>query len=401
MTAMPLHGRPWLLVAAAMALAVLIEMVARTSRFVPPVTAVLTAVGLVALLKVGVRPHHLRTPVNVAIFASVLAGVIAFVINSHGGSRLIDCFVLAGVFFLLIGVQRAWDQGRMAVALTAALAVFITASVGVVQGLFSIDTGYCRAKVAGGADGCWRDDTAVRVIGTFSNPNLLSPVLILLVPIGCVALRMAFGKKWGRILAAGLGVLGATALMMTLSRGGMASLAVLLVAALALRNPSRRTLVGTVLAVAAGIMVAMGALLAKFSLGPRRAVYRESLEVFWQNPWGVGLGRSGPFIDQRIPGDQKFFHSHNLWLTWLVETGFLGLFAALWLTAAVTLTVIRGARRHEALVVAAGSGLAGFGVISLFDNPSFDTHVAIAMWTVVAVAVTPRGPRRRPTTLQA
>src|SRR3546814_5736498 len=114
--------------------------------------------------------------------------------------------------------------------------------------------------------------------------------------------------------------------MLTLSRGGAVSMVVLLVAALALRNPSRRTLVGTGLAVVAGIIVALGALLAKFSLGPRSDVYRESLEVWWENPWGVGLGRSGPFIDQRIEGDQRFYHSHNLWLTWLVETGFIGLF---------------------------------------------------------------------------
>src|SRR3546814_9044966 len=83
--------------------------------------------------------------------------------------------------------------------------------------------------------------------------------------------------------------------MLTLSRGGAVSMVVLLVAALALRNPSRRTLVGTGLAVVAGIIVALGALLAKFSLGPRSDVYRESLEVWWENPWGVGLGRSGPF----------------------------------------------------------------------------------------------------------
>src|SRR3546814_10979064 len=134
---------------------------------------------------------------------------------------------------------------------------------------------------------------------------------------------------------------------------------VFLVAALALRNPSRLTLARTGLAVVAGIIVALGCLLAKFSLGPRSDVYRESLEVWWENPWGVGLGRSGPFIDQRIEGDQRFYHSHNLWLTWLVETGFIGLFAALWLTVAVTVAVVRGARRHDAMIVAAGSGQIG------------------------------------------
>lgn len=389
-----LKGRPWLLLAAIFTLALTLEAVCRISRAIPPLIVILTVLGLLSLLRAGVRPGQLRTPVDLAIGASVVAGVIAFVINSHGGSRLVDCVVMAGLFYLSIGVQRAWQHGRIAVALTAAGAVLITAGWAVIQSLFNITTGYCRAKVTGGADGCWRDDTATRVTGTFSNPNLLSPVLILLIPIGCVALRLAFGKKWGRISAVALGLLGTSALMLTLSRGGMVSLAVLCVAALALRNPSRRTLVGTCLAVGAGIAVAVGALLAKFSLGPRADVYRESLELARENPWGVGLGRSGPFIDQRIPGDQRFFHSHNLWLTWLVETGFIGLFAALWLTVAVTLAVIRGARRRDGLVVAAGSGLAGFGVISLFDNPSFDIHVTLAMWTVIAVAVSVRATAR-------
>ncbi|HEY9563483.1 MAG TPA: O-antigen ligase family protein [Nocardioides sp.] len=394
LTATSLTDRPWLRVASVIGLGVVLESVLRVTRFALPVAPAFVAFGLIALVLAGVRPRHVRTPVDLAIGASVLAGIIAFVINSHGGRRLIACVIMAGVFWLLIGVQRAWRNSRMALALTAALAVTITAGYAVIQAVFSIETGYCRAKVAGGADGCWREDTAIRVIGTSSNPNLLAPVLVLLIPIGCVALRMTFGKKWGRILSASLGVLGASALMLTLSRGGAVSMVVLLVAALALRNPSRRTLVGTGLAVVAGIIVALGALLAKFSLGPRSDVYRESLEVWWENPWGVGLGRSGPFIDQRIEGDQRFYHSHNLWLTWLVETGFIGLFAALWLTVAVTVAVVRGARRHDAMIVAAGSGLAGFGVISLFDNPSFNAYVSMAMWTVVAIAVSVQHEKR-------
>src|SRR3546814_15509442 len=100
------------------------------------------------------------------------------------------------------------------------------------------------------------------------------------------------------------------------------------------------------------------------------------------------MGRSGPFIDQRIEGDQRFYHSHNLWLTWLVETGFIGLFAALWLTVAVTVAVVRGARRHDALIVAAGSGLAGFCVISLFVHLFFHAHVSLAIWPVLSYPIT-------------
>ncbi|MDT0203810.1 O-antigen ligase family protein [Nocardioides sp. AE5] len=389
-----LRGRPWLIIAVVITLGAVLETVARLDRFLPPVGAGFIALGLAALLLHGLRPHQFRTPIDLAVWASVLAGILAFVINSHGGSRLVAYAVVALFFYLSVGVQRAWQPGRVVVSLGAATAVAITAGWAVIQAVFDIDTGYCRARIEGGADGCFRDDTAIRVTGTFSNPNLLAPVLILLIPVGCVALRMAFGKKWGRILAAGLGLLGASALMLTLSRGGLVSMVVLCLAALALKNPSRRILVGTGLAVAAGIMVAFGTLLAKFSIGPRQDVYRESLELAREHPWGLGLGRSGPFLDQRIPGDQRFFHSHNLWLTWWVETGFLGLFAAFWLTVAITVVIIRGARRRDALVVAAGSGLAGFGVISLFDNPSFDTHVSLALWTVLSIAVSAR--HRRP-----
>src|SRR3546814_11183225 len=94
----------------------------------------------------------------------------------------------------------------MALALTAALAVTITAGYAVIQAVFSIETGYCRAKVAGGADGCWREDTAIRVVGTSSNPNLLAPAMVLLIPIGGAALRL--GRQGGCVGKSVVGRLG-------------------------------------------------------------------------------------------------------------------------------------------------------------------------------------------------
>ncbi|MFW6775894.1 O-antigen ligase family protein [Nocardioides sp. CPCC 205120] len=384
-----LRREPWLAVAVVATCLALLDAVVRVStRSFVTVVPTLVVVGLVALHRAGVRPAALRTPLDLAVGAGLAAGGVAFVVNGlHGGRRLVECVVMAAAFYLFVGVQRAWAHGRTALALTGALAVGIAAATAVVQWVTGADTGYCRAEIVGGADGCQRSDTAVRAIGTLSNPNLLAPVLVLLVPVGCVALRAVLGRRRGRVVAATLGVLGAAAVATTLSRGGLVSLGALGVAALALRYPSRRTLVGAGLAVGAGIVVAFGALLARFSIGPRADVYRESLGLVREHVWGVGLGRSGPFIDARVPGDQRFYHSHNLWLTWLVEAGTAGLAATLWLTLAVVIVVVRGARRGDALVVAAGCGLAGFAVISLFDNPSFRQSVAIPLWAVVAIAV--------------
>lgn len=362
--------------------------------------AALSAAGLLALLRGGLPRRALRTPLDLAVAGGLGAGVLTFWINGHGGSRLWAHLAFALAFYLLVGVQVAWRRGRTVLALAAAVAVGTTALVAVLQWVLGLDTGYCRAEIVGGADSCERSVTSVRVIGTLTNPNLLAPVLVLLVPVGCVALRSTLGprvgRRWAQAAAIALGALGTTALVMTLSRGGLVSIVALTVAALALRNPSSRTLVGSALGVAAGIAVAFGALLARFSLGPRTEVWRVSLELVREHPWGVGLGRSGPFIDARIPGDQRFYHSHNLWLTWLVEAGLPGLLAALTLSVVLAVLVVRGARRRDALSIAAGVGLAGFAVISLFDNPSFRTTVAVPLWTVVAILVAGElGARRR------
>ncbi|HEY1134739.1 MAG TPA: O-antigen ligase family protein [Nocardioides sp.] len=377
--------------AVAVAAALMVVVATVVVRLSATPVAAIAAAGLLALLRSGLGWRALRTPLDLAVVAGLAAGALAFVVNGHGGSRLWAHAVFALVFYLLVGVQLAWRHARTALALAAAATVATTALVAVGQWFLGWDTGYCRAEIVGGADSCERAVTAVRVVGTLTNPNLLAPVLVLLVPVGCVALRRTLGQRWGRrpaqAASIALGALGTTALVMTLSRGGLVSLAALTVAALALRNPSSRTLVGSALGVAAGIAVAFGALFAKFSLGPRTEVWKVSLDLVREHPWGVGLGRSGPFIDQRIPGDQRFFHSHNLWLTWLVEAGLPGLLAALALSVALVVVVVRGARRGDALSVAAGVGLAGFAVISLFDNPSFRTTVAVPLWTVVAILV--------------
>ncbi|MDF9717786.1 O-antigen ligase family protein [Nocardioides sp. ChNu-153] len=392
-----LRHEPWLAVAVVASCLALFDAVVRLStRNLVTVVPAFLALGLVALHRAGVRPSALRTPLDLAVGAGLAAGGVAFVVNGlHGGRRLVECAVLVAAFYLFVGVQRAWAHGRTALALTGALAVGIAAATAVAQWVTGADTGYCRAEIVGGADSCQRGDAAVRAVGTLSNPNLLAPVLVLLVPVGCVALRAVLGRRRGRVAAASLGVLGAAAVATTLSRGGLVSLGALGVAALALRYPSRRTLVGAGLAVGAGVVVAFGALLARFSIGPRADVYRESLGLVREHVWGVGLGRSGPFIDARVPGDQRFYHSHNLWLTWLVEAGTAGLAATLWLTLAVVLVVVRGARRGDALVVAAGCGLAGFAVISLFDNPAFRQSVAVPLWAVVAIAVAREAVPRR------
>src|SRR3546814_7616256 len=95
-TAPSLPDRPWLGVASVIGLGVVLESVLRVTRFVLPVAPAFVAFGLIALVLAGVRPRHVRTPVDLAIGASVLAGIIAFVINSHGGRRLIACGCMGG-----------------------------------------------------------------------------------------------------------------------------------------------------------------------------------------------------------------------------------------------------------------------------------------------------------------
>ena len=90
----------------------------------------------------------------------------------------------------------------------------------------------------------------------------------------------------------------------------------------------------------------------------------------------------------------EYLHAHNLWLNVWLETGWLGLVAALAITAIAALAVVRLARDGAPLAPAIGAALAGFAAASLVDHAANTTRIAIALALVLALLAVEYGAPR-------
>jgi hypothetical protein len=111
-----------------------------------------------------------------------------------------------------------------------------------------------------------------------------------------------------------------------------------------------------------------------------------SLEVARDNPaTGVGLGRAGDALTAAGDEGDSYRHSHNLWLSWLVEAGPLALIAWIWIAGWLLWRGYRAASRGRVLAASCLAAVTGFLVLSLFDHPGNVERIATAFWFVAAL----------------
>jgi hypothetical protein len=118
----------------------------------------------------------------------------------------------------------------------------------------------------------------------------------------------------------------------------------------------------------------------------RTEAWSVSFEVARDNPLtGVGLGRAGDALTAAgDPGDH-YRHSHNLWLSWLVEAGPLAFLAWIWIAGWLLWRSYRAAGRGRVLGATCLAAVTGFFVFSLFDHPGNVERIATAFWFVAAL----------------
>jgi O-antigen ligase len=356
-----------------------------------PITGVITpvrlvlGVGLVAATVAGVGPRQWRTPLDLPILGLLLATAAATVAAGQPWAGWRGVLTAVAAYYLVVGVRRAMPGSDAAHGLLALVAVGIAATTAVRQIANNTATGWCRGALDGSADVC-EPGTAVRAIGTFSNPNLLAAFLVLLLPVAAAG-SVALADRASRLLGTAVVVLGYAAVLMTASRGGIIAAVAGAVAFVALRGPNRRMRIGLVVgsgAVVAGLLLL---LVTGASVGVRADVWTTAARLVVSNPLGVGPGRAGALLDAAITGDEPFQHAHNMWLNWAVETGVPGLAAMLAITVGAAALAVRAARGGSVLAAAVGAGLAGFAVISLADHPANAIRISLALWAVLALVV--------------
>jgi putative inorganic carbon (HCO3(-)) transporter len=348
-------------------------------------------VALAALIATGARARDFRTGLDAPIALLVAAAIVTTLRHPLAG---IDeaaplRFLLTAVvfYYVTVGMSRRHPQARLALPMVAAFAVVAAAVVGVEQVAQDHFTGFYRDGFTPIVTGTPHPDLLPRARGSFANPNLLASHVLLLAPLA-VAFALSAVAREVRVVLFGLCALAYLGLLLTFSRSGVA--AALLaggVAAYAWQPAWRPRL--RLVAVAAAVVLVLGALATGGDLVGgfgRTEAWSVSLDVARDNPLtGVGLGRAGDALTAAgDPGDH-YRHSHDLWLTWLVDAGPLALLAWLWIAAWLLWRGYRAASRGRVLATSCLASVSGFFFFSLFDHPSNVERIATAFWFVAAL----------------
>ena len=342
---------------------------------------VVLGVGLVALLLSGAAPALWRTSLAPAVASLLFAAALATVVSRQDWSAWRGVLTSFAAFVLAFGVRRLLSSSRAALGQLSLIGVAVAGGVGIQQAANDIPTGFCRGAANALADTCG-SGAAVRIIGTFGNPNLLAAFLVLMLPLAAFGVAV-LPERSTRLLGTAIIVLGYLATILTWSRSGvLGALAGAVVFILLRRRGSRRLVVSVaaLCAVIVALVVAAGG-----SVGVRGQVWTAALRLLLAHPLGVGLGRAGPLISARIPGNQGIQHAHNLWLNWAVEAGYPGLVAMLAVTVVAAIIAVRASRGGSLPAAAIGAGLAGFAVICFTDDPVNALRVSLAFWIMLGL----------------
>ncbi len=245
-------------------------------------------------------------------------------------------------------------------------------------------------------------DLGGRVTASFSNPNLLSVYLLLLLPLALSG--MTSGEhSWRMRVFFGVAFLGeALCLILTFTRGAwLGALAALFLWTLLSSARTR----GTVILFSPQIFLLASSLptpvLHRFGSITRLADSSTRYRLYtWQgvrrmigaHPFGIGSGEAAfvkayPFY--AISGIESVMHAHSLYLQILLELGWGGLLIFLGLLLALALYVFEGCfwRGIDAKngILGAACGLLGALTMGLFDYIWYHPGLFFLFWAVVAL----------------
>ena len=352
------------------------------------------AAALLFLRRVRGVPRPLLLLPGLVLLAVLMLSTLRSQEIESSLEEIIKWAELLAVYVVTVGLLRVtrwrwWVVGGLLVAATA------QAAVGLVQTLGRI-----------GPEHFLFNGVLMRAHGTFGQPNPFAGYLILFFPIAFAL--WAFGnlearRPWMRSFTGLVVIVIGSALLASLSRGGLLGVAgaVLLVLLLGSRATRCITLaVGSAvlsLAIIAGLALpdrvtepALEAALAavnvrtvastpvtpeNWSVLERLSQWHAGIRMFQDNYLtGIGVGNYDSYYAEVALPDwqQPLGHAHNLYLNIAAETGLLGLGAYLVLVLAIVYVGRRALRnRHDravrALAVGILGGLTAYSIHSIFD----------------------------------
>lgn len=352
--------------------------------YITPLRA-LIGLGLLSLIILRPAPSSWFTILDGPLLGLAVLAYFSVRYTSASGSQLRLVLTGIAIYYLVVGFRRIVPGSQPAVGQLALVALIAPVAVALQQAASQTSTGFCRAALDGTKESCTDAGAVVRVIGTHTNPNLLSAFILLLTPIAALVLvRRRFSQQFAVTYLVLVGAV--VALALTFSRNALLAGIAAICTYLVLKKPTKLRLIiggiGTALSVCGALWVFhTGA-----TLGIRETLYAMAARVIRENPNGVGLGRAGSVLQVRFNGEHGFAHAHNLWLNWLMETGPVGLLIWVAIPLLTAYVVVRAAlrRRPDAPLIAAA--LVGFWIAGLADHPANAARIAWTMWLVLGLA---------------
>jgi O-antigen ligase len=360
----------------------------------------LVLIALAALIASGARLRDFRTGLDGPIALLVAAGILTTLRHPLAGvdeaAPLRFLLTVVVFYYVTVGMCRRSPAVRLALPMVATFAIVASAVVGVQQVAQDQFTGFYRDGFTPVVSGAPRAELLPRARGSFANPNLLASHVLLLAPLA-VAFALSAVAREVRVALFALAALAYLGLLLTFSRAGVgAAIVAGSLVAYAMRPAWRPRL--RLAALVAAVVLGVGALAISGDLVGgfgRTEAWSLSIDVARDNPvTGVGLGRAGDALTAAgDPGD-SYRHSHNLWLSWLVEAGPLALAAWVWIAGWLLWRGYRAATRRSTLAASCLAAVTGFFVFSMFDHPANVERIATAFWFVAAlIAAGVRPPR--------
>jgi len=343
-------------------------------------TLILISLGLyvVAKWREGGIPHPIRTPLDIPILLLIAAASISVFIppDTRAALGLYRAFFIEPVliFYIAADLLRGEQYLRRAVVSFA-----IGSSVLAVLNLVAVAQALLHHTFhVGSAPNALYGDA--NYVAMYLEP-----------PVAFAMALLLFDRtpRWRWLGAAWLSVTG-LALLLTLSKGSFLALLVLgVVVILRMRRWMLPLLAGLVVVaflVSRVPLIAQRIATSENSLVGRFQIYGAAIRVLKQNPI-LGLGLGGFDYTFRKHASQPY--PHDVWLTFWVEIGLLGLIAFAVIFFGLVWRGWRALPQTEGFYRVAMWGVMGslvlWGIHGLVDSPYWKNDMSVEFWVVAAI----------------
>ena len=344
-------------------------------------TFILITVGLYAVARWrDGRRRLMATPLDLPIALLLLAGAISVVVAGDHRTALglyRAYFIEAvAVFYVAVDVvRRAEDAQRLVLAFAAGSSLFAALNLVVFAGaLLSNDVHIGAAPNA-----------------LYGDANYVAMYLDPPFAMAAGMVLFAHTPRWRWIGTAWFAITGA-ALLFTFSKGSYLAVGALaVVVVLTVRRWGAVLLVGVV---AAAALVAQIPLVAQrlgtipISVGGRLEIYQATISMIHNSPiFGVGLGG----YSYQFRGQTPEIYPHDIWLTFWIEVGLLGLIAF----AVILFGLLwRGWRAwprmrdfYRPALWGALAALVMWTVHGIVDSPYWKNDMSVEFWLLAALII--------------